>query len=125
MYADTITGSMEKAIDETRRRRSIQIAYNTEHGITPRTILKSKEAIMGQTSVADAKGRRAYVEPEKVNVAADPVVAYMSRPQLQKLLQETQRKMEQAAREMDFLEAARFRDEYLQLKEKLEKEPQG
>ncbi|ODS83282.1 MAG: excinuclease ABC subunit B [Cytophagaceae bacterium SCN 52-12] len=124
MYADTITGSMEKAIDETRRRRSIQIAYNTEHGITPRTILKSKEAIMGQTSVADAKGRRAYVEPEKVNVAADPVVAYMSRPQLQKLLQETQRKMEQAAREMDFLEAARFRDEYLQLKEKLEKEPQ-
>ncbi len=124
MYADTITGSMEKAIDETRRRRSIQIAYNMEHGITPRTILKSKEAIMGQTSVADAKGRRAYVEPEKVNVAADPVVAYMSRPQLQKLLQETQRKMEQSAREMDFLEAARFRDEYLQLKERLEKEPQ-
>lgn len=124
MYADTITGSMEKAIDETRRRRSIQIAYNMEHGITPRTILKSKEAIMGQTSVADAKGKRAYVEPERVDVAADPVVAYMSKPQLQKLLQETQRKMEQAAREMDFLEAARFRDEYLQLKGRLEKEPQ-
>ncbi len=124
MYADTITGSMEKAIDETRRRRSIQIAYNMEHGITPRTIFKSKEAIMGQASVADVKGRRAYVEPEKVNVAADPVVAYMSKPQLQKLLQETQRKMEQAAKEMDFLEAARFRDEYLQLKERLEKEPQ-
>lgn len=124
MYADTITGSMEKAIDETRRRRSIQIEYNMEHGITPRTIFKSKEAIMGQASVADVKGRRAYVEPEKVNVAADPVVAYMSKPQLQKLLQETQRKMEQAAKEMDFLEAARFRDEYLQLKERLEKEPQ-
>ncbi len=124
MYADTITGSMEKAIDETRRRRSIQIAYNMEHGITPRTILKSKEAIIGQTSVADVKGKRAYVEPEKVNVAADPVVAYMSRPQLQKLLQETQRKMEQAAKDMDFLEAARFRDEFLQLKERLEKEPQ-
>ncbi len=124
MYADTITGSMEKAIDETRRRRSIQIAYNEEHGITPRTILKSREAIISQTSVADAKGKRAYVEPEKVNVAADPVVAYMSKPQLQKLLQETQRKMEQAARDMDFLEAARFRDEFLQLKERLEKEPQ-
>lgn len=124
MYADTITGSMEKAIDETRRRRSIQIAYNMEHGITPRTILKSKEAIMGQTSVADVKGKRAYVEPERVDVAADPVVAYMSKPQLQKLLQETQKKMEQAAKEMDFLEAARFRDEYLQLKGRLEKEPQ-
>ncbi|GAA4435671.1 excinuclease ABC subunit UvrB [Ravibacter arvi] len=124
MYADTITGSMEKAIDETLRRRNIQMNYNKEHGITPRTILKSKEAIMVQTSVADAKGKRAYVEPVGTNVAADPVVAYMSRPQLEKLVQETQRKMEQAAKDMDFLEAARFRDEYLQLKDQLEKEPQ-
>lgn len=119
MYADTITGSMEKAIDETLRRRNIQIAYNKEHGITPKTILKSREAIIGQTSVADAKGKKVYVEPERTDMAADPVVAYMSRPQLEKLLQETQRKMEQAAKDMDFLEAARFRDEYLQLKEQL------
>jgi excinuclease ABC subunit B len=122
MYADTITGSMEKAIDETRRRRMIQMSYNAEHGITPRTILKSKEAIMSQTSVADAKAKKAYVEPVGVNLAADPVVAYMTRPQLEKLLSETQRKMEQAAKDMDFLEAARFRDEYLQVKERLAQE---
>lgn len=122
MYADNITGSMQKAIDETRRRRSIQMAYNEEHGITPKTILKSTEAIMGQTSVADVKGRKVYTGRETVDVAADPLVAYMSKDQLQKLVLETQRKMEQAAKDMDFLEAARFRDEYLQLKEKLEKQ---
>lgn len=120
MYADTITGSMQKAIDETRRRRSIQMAYNQANGITPKTILKSKEAIMVQTSVADAKGRKVYTGVETVNVAADPVVAYMNKDQLQKLMQEAQRKMELAARDMDFLEAARYRDEYMQLKEKLE-----
>lgn len=122
MYADNITGSMQKAIDETRRRRSIQIAYNEEHGITPKTILKSTEAIMGQTSVADVKGRKVYTGRETVDVAADPLVTYMNKDQLQKLVLETQRKMEQAAKDMDFLEAARFRDEYLQLKEKLEKQ---
>lgn len=122
MYADNITGSMQKAIDETRRRRSIQMAYNEEHGITPKTILKSTEAIMGQTSVADVKGRKVYTGRETVDVAADPLVTYMSKDQLQKLVLETQRKMEQAAKDMDFLEAARFRDEYLQLKEKLEKQ---
>lgn len=122
MYADNITGSMQKAIDETRRRRSIQMAYNEEHGITPKTILKSTEAIMGQTSVADVKGRKVYTGRETVDVAADPLVAYMNKDQLQKLVLETQRKMEQAAKDMDFLEAARFRDEYLQLKEKLEKQ---
>lgn len=122
MYADNITGSMQKAIDETRRRRSIQMAYNEEHGITPKTILKSTEAIMGQTSVADVKGRKVYTGRETVDVAADPLVAYMNKDQLQMLVLETQRKMEQAAKDMDFLEAARFRDEYLQLKEKLEKQ---
>lgn len=122
MYADNITGSMQKAIDETRRRRSIQMAYNEEHGITPKTILKSTEAIMGQTSVADVKGRKVYTGRETVDVAADPLVTYMNKDQLQKLVLETQRKMEQAAKDMDFLEAARFRDEYLQLKEKLEKQ---
>jgi excinuclease ABC subunit B len=121
MYADRITGSMEKAIEETNRRRSIQMAYNEEHGITPKTIFKSREAIMEQTSVADSKGgtKRYYVEPEDVRIAADPVVQYMAKPQLEKLIAETQRKMEAAAKDLDFLEAARYRDELLQLREKL------
>jgi len=119
MYADRITGSMEKAIDETQRRRAIQMIYNQEHGITPRTILKSREAIMEQTSVADSKPKRVYVEPEKVRIAADPVVQYMGKSDLEKLIQETQRKMETAAKDLDFLEAARYRDELMQLKEKV------
>jgi excinuclease ABC subunit B len=119
MYADVMTGSMEKAIDETNRRRAIQYAYNQKHGITPVTILKSKEAIMEQTSVADSKPRKAYVEPSEVRIAADPVVEYMGKGELQKLMAETQRKMENAAKDLDFLEAARLRDEFLQLKEKI------
>lgn len=121
MYADTITDSMRQAIDETNRRRSIQMAYNEEHGITPRTILKSKEAIMGQTSVADSKkgGKSYYVEPEEQSVAADPVVAYMEKPALEKMIQKTQKSMEKAAKELDFIEAAKLRDELNELKELL------
>ena len=121
MYADRITGSMQKAIEETNRRRGIQMAYNEEHGITPKTIFKSREAIMEQASVADSKGgtKRYYVEPEDLRIAADPVVQYMAKPQLEKLIAETQRKMEAAAKDLDFLEAARYRDELLQLREKL------
>lgn len=121
MYADTMTGSMRKAIDETNRRRAIQMAYNEEHGIVPRTVLKSREAIMEQTSVADAKGsaKRYYVEPEEVRIAADPIVQYMGKSEIEKLIAETQRKMEAAAKDLDFLEAARYRDELLQLREKL------
>ena len=124
MYADRMTGSMQKAIEETNRRREIQMTYNTEHGITPKTVFKSREAIMEQTSVADSKpsAKRYYVEPEEVRVAADPVVQYMAKPELEKLIAETQRKMEAAAKELNFLEAARYRDELLQLREKLKKE---
>ncbi|MCF0058996.1 excinuclease ABC subunit UvrB [Dyadobacter sp. CY356] len=118
MYADVMTGSMEEAIGETNRRRAIQLAYNEEHGITPKTILKSKEAIMSQTSVADSKPRKIYVEPSEIRIAADPVVQYMGKNDLQKLIVETQKKMENAAKDMDFLEAARLRDELLQLKER-------
>jgi len=118
MYADVMTGSMEQAIGETNRRRAIQLAYNEEHGITPKTILKSKEAIMEQTSVADSKPRKIYVEPSEIRIAADPVVQYMGKNDLQKLIIETQKKMESAAKDMDFLEAARLRDELLQLKER-------
>ncbi|MBC7408753.1 MAG: excinuclease ABC subunit UvrB, partial [Arcicella sp.] len=83
MYADRITGSMEKAIDETNRRRAIQMEYNIENGITPRTILKSKEKIMEQTSIADVMGKpikklKYYTEPQEIQMAADPVVAYMT-----------------------------------------------
>jgi excinuclease ABC subunit B len=123
MYADTMTGSMNKAIEETNRRRAIQMAYNEANGIVPKTILKSREAILEQTSIADSKPstKTYYLEPQEVSIAADPVVGYMNKGQLQKLLEETQRKMERAAKELDFLEAARFRDEMLQLKEKIEK----
>jgi excinuclease ABC subunit B len=122
MYADRITGSMQKAIDETNRRREIQIEYNLQNGITPKTILKSKEAIMEQTSIADFKPstKAYYVEPERISLAADPVMAYMGKPQIETLLKDAKSKMEKAASELDFLQAARFRDEMNQLKERLE-----
>ena len=122
MYADTVTRSMQESIDETNRRRSIQMAYNEEHGIVPRTVRKSKEAIMSQTSVADSKKNKKnyYAEPEEHSVAADPVVAYMSKPGLDKMIQKTQKAMEKAAKELDFIEAARLRDELNELKSLLE-----
>ena len=121
MYADRMTGSMQRAIDETNRRRIIQIEYNTLHGITPTTILKSKEAIMEQTSIADFKPstKGYYVEPDRINIAADPVMAYMGKPQLEAMLNETKKKMEKASSELDFLQAARYRDEMNQLKERI------
>ncbi|CAH0997433.1 UvrABC system protein B [Emticicia aquatica] len=123
MYADRITGSMAKAIDETNRRRAIQMEYNADNGITPKTIFKSREAIMEQTSIADSKAttKMYYNEPEQISIAADPIVGYMSKSQLEKLMEETQRKMERAAKDLDFLEAARFRDEIGQLREKIAK----
>ncbi|GAB4037798.1 excinuclease ABC subunit UvrB [Spirosoma jeollabukense] len=122
MYADRITGSMEKAIDETNRRRAIQLEYNIDNGITPTTVLKSREAIMGQTKVADSKAKHFYVEPEEIRIAADPVVRYMGKGDLEKVINETQSKMERAAKDLDFLEAARLRDELFQLRDKLKKE---
>lgn len=121
MYADRITGSMQTAIDETQRRRAIQMEYNAANGITPTTILKSKEAIMEQTSIADFKPttKAYYVEPEELGIAADPVVAYMSKPQLEKLMSEAKKNMENAAQELNFLQAAKYRDEMLQLEHKI------
>jgi excinuclease ABC subunit B len=118
MYADTITRSMQQTIEETNRRREKQIAYNIDHGITPRTIRKSTEDIMKQTTVANAnKGLEpgAYVEPEEISVAADPVVKYMNKEQLQKTLEETKARMVKAAKDLDFMEAARLRDEMFTL----------
>ncbi len=121
MYADRMTGSMEKAISETNRRRAIQMEYNEANGISPKTIFKSREAIMGQASIMDSRNsnKNYYVEPEEIRIAADPVVQYMGKSDLQKLIAETQRKMEAAAKELNFLEAARYRDEIVQLKEKV------
>ncbi|MDW3194162.1 MAG: excinuclease ABC subunit UvrB [Cytophagales bacterium] len=122
MYADKITGSMQSAIDETNRRRAIQEEYNAEHGIIPKTVKKDKEAILKQTGVADKKkGARPYVMEEEHTLAADPVVAYMDKDQLKKMADETKRKMEKAAKDLDFMEAAKLRDEFMEI-EKLIKE---
>ena len=123
MYADKITQSMERAINETQRRRKLQMLYNQANGITPKTILKSKEAILEQTKVANAKrnAKNYYVEPEEINPFADPVVSGMKEQDLEKLLKETQKAMEKAAKELDFIEAARLRDEILAIKKKLGK----
>jgi excinuclease ABC subunit B len=113
MYADKMTDSMQRTIDETNRKRSRQIAYNEEHGVIPTQIIRSTESIMGQTAVADARTKSpvAYVEKEEINVAADPIVRYMSKGELQKLINQSRRAMEKAVKELDFSEAARLRDE--------------
>ncbi len=118
MYADKITESMQTAIDETNRRRGIQAAYNEEQGIVPQTVLKSREAILEQTKVADKKKSsvKYYTEDESVSIAADPVVSYMDKQELEKLVNKTQKAMEKAAKDLDFIEAARLRDELLELK---------
>lgn len=118
MYADKMTGSMQVAIDETNRRRQIQMDYNKKHGITPKTIIRSKESILGQTKVADSKKvtKNYYVEPDEASMAADPVIAYMSKNELQKLINKTQKNMEKAAKDLDFIEAAKLRDELADLK---------
>ncbi len=127
MYADQVTYSMQQAIDETNRRRSIQMAYNIEHGITPKTVKKSKEAIMNQTSVADSKKgkKNYYIENTEASIAADPVVAYMDTAALEKMITKTQKSMEKAAKELDFMEAAKLRDELNDLKELLKEKSQA
>ncbi len=121
MYADKITESMKTAIDETNRRRVRQQEYNDEHGIVPETVKKSKEAIMQQTKVADSKKvtKQYYVEEDNPSVAADPVVAYMDTEGLEKMITQTQKNMESAAKELDFIEAARLRDELFELQKLL------
>jgi len=121
MYADKITDSMQRAIDETNRRRDKQIKYNIEHNITPKQIIKSTASIMGQTAVAGSSEKlsKAYIENDTIDIAADPVVQYMNKEQLQKLIDKTKKSMEKAAKELDFIEAARLRDEMFALQQKL------
>lgn len=114
MYADRITDSMRRTMDENDRKREIQIAYNTKHGITPTTVIKSIQDIMKQTSVADSQISKTavpYVENDAINIAADPVFKAMNTDQLEKAIEETRKRMYKAAKEMDFMEAARLRDE--------------
>jgi excinuclease ABC subunit B len=121
MYADSITDSMAKTISETNRRRDIQIAYNLEHGITPKTVGKSREAILEQTSVLDFSQKasdnkaRAYVENAEISIAADPIVQYMGKNELQRAIDTTRKDMQKAAKDMDFLQAAKLRDEMFAL----------
>jgi excinuclease ABC subunit B len=122
MYADKVTNSMQITMDETNRRRDIQIAYNTEHGITPTTIGKTRSEIMEQTSVMDFKGgvQKAYVEMDMASLAADPIVQYMTKPELKKSIENTKKEMLAAAKNMDFLLAAKLRDEMFALEKMME-----
>ncbi len=122
MYADKVTESMQTAIDETNRRRKTQQDYNLAHGIVPKTITRSKESILEQTKVADSKKstKRYYIENEEKSLAADPVMGYLPVDELKKMEERTRKAMEKAARELEFIEAARLRDEYLALQKLIE-----
>jgi excinuclease ABC subunit B len=124
-YADKITESMQRTMDETLRRREKQVAFNELHGITPRTILKSKEQVFAQTSVLDIKGYNPadpYAlapDEELVSVAAEEQEVYQTIPQVEKAITRTKKDMEKAARDLDFMEAARLRDEMFGLQKRL------
>ena len=122
MYADVITDSMRCTIDETNRRRAIQMQYNEENDITPLTMAKTRDEIINRSTILDIRGknaRRAYVEQTQPSVAADPVLNTMTKDQLEAAIQEAERKMKTAARELDFMSAAQYRDEVFALKAKL------
>ena len=114
MYADKITDSMEKTITETNRRREKQLAYNAEHNITPKAIIKGERNSLGKVEP------NAYIETEHLqSVAADPVVQYMSKPALEKAIAKTKKAMQEAAKKLEFLEAAQLRDELIKLEDLL------
>ncbi|MDR0750077.1 MAG: excinuclease ABC subunit UvrB [Tannerellaceae bacterium] len=115
-YADTITESMRQTMDETNRRREKQLAYNKTHGITPRQIVKASKSLLAEKQ--EVEGKRPYVEPEP-SLAADPVVQYMTRPQLEKAIERAKKLMMEAAKKLEFIEAAQYRDEMMKLQDML------
>jgi excinuclease ABC subunit B len=122
-YADKMTESMERTIDETNRRREKQVKYNIENNIIPTTVIKSKEQIMAQTSVLDIKGYdpdSPYAVDELVTIAAEEEATYTTIPQMEKDIAKTKKEMEKAARDLDFMEAARLRDKMFSLQKNLE-----
>ncbi len=128
MYADTITESMQKTIDETMRRRTIQMQYNEKHGITPRQIVKDiKGALASRTAVPEEKKEtkgygNAYIEPDATRMVADPVMQHIGKEELQTVIDESRRLMNEAAKRLDFLQAAQYRDEIIRLTEQLERQ---
>ena len=123
MYADRITESMQKTIDETNRRREKQLAYNEANGITPKQIKRAfNNALLGASAEKEEvknHAPKAYIEPEKISIAADPVVQYMSKPQMEKAIERTRKQMQEAAKKLEFIEAAQYRDELLRLEDML------
>lgn len=120
-YADKVTDSMRRTIDETNRRRAIQMAYNEKHNITPKTIFKSKEQIIKQSSILSIRGEQTYVQEDELSIAADPVIEYSTKPQLEKMIKHTEQLMKEAAKDLNFIEAAKFRDELFALREVFKK----
>ncbi len=121
-YADKVTNSMQRTIDETTRRRVIQMAYNDEHGIVPTTMRKSREEILAKQSILDVRSvEQAYREPEKASLAADPIIGYMTRDQLERAIAATEGMMRKAAKELDFISAAQYRDEVFAMKDQLKR----
>jgi excinuclease ABC subunit B len=118
MYADKITGSMQRTIDETNRRREKQLKYNEDNDITPTQIVKAQRSMVSKED-EQPKSKQYYTEPDKVNIAADPVIAYMGKDALLKTIEKTKKQMEQAASKLDFIEAARLRDEMFELQKLL------
>ena len=127
MYADNITESMQRTIDETARRRTIQLQYNADHNITPRQIVKAITSALPTsketeptTSMQKTAAQRVYIEPEGASFAADPIVRSMSKEELQKSIANTTALMKQAAKDLDFMQAAQYRDEIIRLQKELE-----
>ncbi|HAD96524.1 MAG TPA: excinuclease ABC subunit B, partial [Cryomorphaceae bacterium] len=119
MYADKVTDSMRRTIDETNRRRAVQQEYNEKHGITPTALKKSRDSILAASRATTGSS---YIQNDKPAIAAEADVIYNSKDQMRKAIEKTRKKMENAAKALDFIEAAKLRDELGELEERMQKE---